>query len=195
MSCWQANPIEVIKTRMQAFGGLTGFQHKYSGPISALTELWRDEGSAGFTRGLATSTMRGLLGPGSQIVAYNEFKSAAVARGSDGAAVSTHVACALLSAVVSVACVNPVDVTRTRLYNAPPGRYAGGVEAAMALSRIEGPLAFYKGAVTHFIRLGPHSRPPRSSDPHLSPRAKPSSLYCPSLPLTATLCVAVRGSQ
>ena len=141
---------------MQALGGLTGFQHQYDGPASALLKLWCDEGVGGFSRGLGTSTLRGLLGPGSQIVAYNEVKAAAVARGVDGSAVSTHVTCALLSAVVSVACVNPVDVTRTRLYNAPPGRYVGGVDTALALARIEGPLAFYKGALTHFLRLGPH---------------------------------------
>ena len=64
--------------------------------------------------------------------------------------------CALASASVSVACVNPADVTRTRLYNAPPGRYTGAIDAAMVLLRIEGPLAFYKGALTHFLRLGPH---------------------------------------
>ena len=47
-------------------------------------------------------------------------------------------------------------MTRTRLYNAPPGRYAGGVDAALALVRTEGALAFYKGAMTHYLRLGPH---------------------------------------
>ena len=150
------NPIEVIKTRMQAYGGLTGFQHNYAGPLSALSELYRDEGVAGLFRGLGVSTLRGLLGPGSQVVAYNELKTAAVARGVDGNAVSTHVVCALASAVVSVACVNPVDVTRTRLYNAPPGRYTSGVDAALVLARVEGPGAFYKGALTHFLRLGPH---------------------------------------
>ena len=61
-----------------------------------------------------------------------------------------------MAAAVSVAFVNPVDVTRTRLYNAPPGRYSGGVDAAVALVRTEGWLAFYKGATTHFLRLGPH---------------------------------------
>ena len=150
------NPVEVIKTRMQAFGGLTGFQHQYEGPLSALVELARTEGVAGLTRGLATSTLRGLLGPGSQITAYNECKRASVARGFDGSAVSTHVVCALASAVVSVACVNPVDVTRTRLYNAPPGRYRGGVDAALSLVRTEGATAFCKGALTHYLRLGPH---------------------------------------
>ena len=64
--------------------------------------------------------------------------------------------CALASAAVSVACVNPVDVVRTRLYNAPPGRYASGVEAGLALAQTEGLFAFYKGALTHYLRLGPH---------------------------------------
>ena len=150
------NPIEVVKTRMQAQGGQTGFQHGYTNPISALSDLARTEGLAGCYKGVATSTLRGILGPGSQIFAYNEMKPFAVSKGLDGGAVSTHVVCALGSAAVSTCCVNPVDVTRTRLYNAPQGRYASGVDAAVQLARIEGPLAFYKGAMTHFLRLGPH---------------------------------------
>ena len=55
-----------------------------------------------------------------------------------------------------ILCVNPVDVVRTRLYNAPPGRYSGGADAAAQLVTLEGPLAFYKGALTHYLRLGPH---------------------------------------
>ena len=100
--------------------------------------------------------MRGMLGPGSQIYAYGEIKTWAVSQGASPSSSATHVACAVASAAVSVACVNPLDVTRTRLYNAPPGRYAGGVDAAMALVQTEGPLAFYKGSLTHFLRLGPH---------------------------------------
>lgn len=106
------NPIEVLKTRFQAFGGRTGFQHGYQGPLSALAELAHEEGSAGLFRGVAVSTLRGLLGPGSQLFAYGELKRIAVERGADGSAALTHVACALSSAAVSVACVNPVDVCR-----------------------------------------------------------------------------------
>ena len=151
------NPIEVLKVRMQAQGGLTGHQHAIANPIAGLMALVRDEGFAGCVRGIGTSTLRGILGPGSQLIAYNELKAAAVERGADAKAVTTHVGCALASAVVSVACVNPTDVVRTRVYNAPADRpYASGVDAALQLVRTEGPLAFYKGSVTHFLRLGPH---------------------------------------
>ena len=141
---------------MQAQGGLTGFQHAYEGPFSALLNLVRSEGLSGCFNGVATSTLRGIVGPGTQIFAYNEFKREAGQRGMDSGAASTHVVCAVASAAVSTCCVNPVDVTRTRLYNAPPGRYKGGVDAAIQLVKFEGPLAFYKGALTHFFRLGPH---------------------------------------
>lgn len=40
----------------------------YDGPLSALIELARTEGAAGLLRGIGVSTLRGLLGPGSQVV-------------------------------------------------------------------------------------------------------------------------------
>ena len=151
------NPVEILKTRFQASGGLTGFQHSYQWPLSALTQLLRDEGVSGAFKGVGVSTLRGILGPGSQVFAYGEFKREAIARGADGGHVLTHILCALASASVSVACVNPVDVTRTRLYNAPPGRYSSGVDAAwQVIASGEGVGSFYKGALTHFLRLGPH---------------------------------------
>ena len=116
------NPIEVLKTRFQAFGGLTGFQHQSAAanPVSALLDLFRTEGLSGAFRGVATSTLRGMLGPGSQIYAYGEIKSWAVSRGASANSSATHVACALASASVSVLCVNPVDVTRTRCVSRTP---------------------------------------------------------------------------
>ena len=151
------NPIEVLKVRMQAQGGLTGHQHGIANPVDGLNNLLREEGIAGCFRGVATSTMRGILGPGSQLIAYNEIKTTAVTCGADASAIITHVCCALTSAIISVAIVNPVDVVRTRIYNAPKDRlYASGIDAAQQLVRSEGVLAFYKGSLTHFLRLGPH---------------------------------------
>jgi len=113
------NPIEVLKIRMQSQGGLTGFQHTYPSTTQALASLVKDEGFAGMTRGILTSTVRGCIGPGSQVVAYGEMKAALVERGWSGGSILTHVPCALASAAISIAVVNPVDVVRTRVYNAP----------------------------------------------------------------------------
>ena len=151
------NPLEVLKIRMQVQGGETGYQHAYEGVGSALTSLVRDEGMAGCFRGIGVSILRGILGPGAQLFAYNELKRKLTQEhGLNPASFSTHVVCALGSAVVSISCMNPVDVVRTRLYNAPEGWYSGGFDVAQQLVRTEGPAAFYKGALTNYLRLGPH---------------------------------------
>lgn len=101
-------------------------------------------------------------GPGSQIAAYSLLKEKAVSAGLPASSVGTHAACSLASAAASVACVHPVDLVRTRVFNQPfgPGGrglwYRNGLDAAFKVAAVEGPLAFYKGAGAHFARLGPH---------------------------------------
>lgn len=57
--------------------------------------------------------------------------------------------------------MNPIDVIRTRYYNQPyvNGRgtiYNSGIDVIKKILCNEGPMAFYKGLVTHFLRIGPH---------------------------------------
>lgn len=54
----QTNPIEILKVRMQTQGAAAGHQHAYNGAVDALHSLWQQEGSKGFTKGLATSVLR-----------------------------------------------------------------------------------------------------------------------------------------
>jgi solute carrier family 25 protein 34/35 len=65
------------------------------------------------------------------------------------------------SAVISVICMNPVDVVRTRYYNQTYVNgvgelYKSGGQALTCIFKEEGPSAFYKGLTTHFLRIGPH---------------------------------------
>ena len=57
--------------------------------------------------------------------------------------------------------MNPIDVVRTRYYNQPfkdgkGMKYPSGISAATTIFHSEGPQAFYKGFLTHFLRIGPH---------------------------------------
>lgn len=82
--------------------------------------------------------------------------------GMDATHPGVHAISSLGSAFLSTMTINPLDVIRTRLYNQPFDAhgnglwYKNGVDAAIKVMRTEGPLAFYKGAWTHFMRLGPH---------------------------------------
>lgn len=69
--------------------------------------------------------------------------------------------CGLSSGVVSCIFMNPIDVIRTRFYNQPyingkGALYTSGVNAFQKISQTEGLPAFYKGFVSHFLRIGPH---------------------------------------
>ena len=50
----------------------------------------------------------------------------------------------------------PLDVLKTRAMNAKPGEFKGPLDLVMFTAR-QGPLAFYKGYVPAFVRLGPHT--------------------------------------
>ena len=69
-----------------------------------------------------------------------------------------HGLCSAASAAASVVFCNPADVVRTRLYNQPPGkaRYRHAGDAVAKILATEGPRGFYKGALSHYARLGPH---------------------------------------
>ena len=65
---------------------------------------------------------------------------------------------------ISILFCNPADVVRTRIYNQPfdpqTGKgllYRNGFDALTKIVRTEGVLGgLYKGAWTHYSRLGPH---------------------------------------
>ena len=156
-----ANPIEVLKVRYQALGGITGHQHtRFSsvGFSGALRSMVADEGWRAATKGLGVSTLRGVLGPGTQLPAYYELKRRCGQAGLDVNSPAVHGPCSAASAAVSIFFCNPADVTRTRVYNQPAdgARYASSVDAARKILATEGAAGFYKGAGSHFLRLGPH---------------------------------------
>lgn len=99
---------------------------------------------------------------GVQLPAYSWFKSIFARKGLNDRHPLAHALSSLGSASMSVMVINPLDVVRTRLFNQPfdaQGKglwYKNGADAAVKVLRVEGPLAFYKGALTHFMRLGPH---------------------------------------
>ena len=48
---------------------------------------------------------------------------------------------------------SPVDVLKTRVMNAPKGKYSSPVDCLVQTFKTEGPRAFYKGFVPNCVRL------------------------------------------
>uniref|UniRef100_A0A7S0YU59 ADP,ATP carrier protein n=1 Tax=Hemiselmis tepida TaxID=464990 RepID=A0A7S0YU59_9CRYP len=168
------NPIEIVKTRLQASSlhpNAVGYQgHQYTGFVDAFRVISRGEGVAALWSGTGVSTVRSVLSTSVNMTVNTVLKESALEDPKWAwlgltPGPLTDAVCSLASAFFAVAANNPADVVRTRLYNQPfemvGGRrrgayYDGAIDAFRKVLRDEGPAAFFKGFSGHFIRTGPH---------------------------------------
>ncbi|KAJ3179535.1 hypothetical protein HDU85_004808 [Gaertneriomyces sp. JEL0708] len=163
MGAVSCNPFELVKTRLQSStkGNIAvGHQYQYTGMWDAMRSIYKADGVKGLYRGSVLSMGRSVFGSGSNLAAYSMLKDALLENGwKDNAWLD--MVCGMSSGIVSCIAMNPIDVTRTRYYNQPyeNGKgvlYLNGLDAIKKIAKNEGFSAFYKGFVTHFLRIGPH---------------------------------------
>ena len=63
---------------------------------------------------------------------------------------------AFFQGAIATLMTQPLDVLKTRAMNAKPGEFKGPVDLFMFTAR-QGPMAFFKGFIPAFVRLGPHT--------------------------------------
>eukprot|EP00088_Acartia_fossae_P002960 TRINITY_DN11230_c0_g1_i1.p1 TRINITY_DN11230_c0_g1~~TRINITY_DN11230_c0_g1_i1.p1 ORF type:complete len:299 (-),score=15.17 TRINITY_DN11230_c0_g1_i1:124-1020(-) len=159
------SPIYLVKTQMQTSSSAAisvGYQHKHTGMITAFSNIYSAAGLRGLWQGATASVPRISIGSAAQLLSYrftmdklNEFGWF----GSDDTSWKNNIAGATLSGFVVAVVINPFDVLSTRLYNQPRDQrmYSGYLDCVRQILRTEGPLAFYKGLVAQYMRIGPHS--------------------------------------
>jgi len=164
MGAFSCNPFELVKTRLQseAVGNIAvGHQHGYTGTWDALRSVVRKDGFKGLYRGSLLSVGRSVVGSGTNLTTFTMTKEYLMLKRGWNDSKMLDIICGLGSAVISVICMNPIDVVRTRYYNQSYVNnkgvlYSSGTEAVRKIFVTEGPKAFYKGLLTHFFRIGPH---------------------------------------
>ena len=57
---------------------------------------------------------------------------------------------------IATTMTQPLDVLKTRAMNAKPGEFSGALDLVRYTGRT-GPMAFYKGYIPAFVRLGPQT--------------------------------------
>lgn len=140
-----ANPVEVIKTRLQA--------GHFSSTAVAFVTVARHEGAAAFGAGLLPHVLRGAAVTASQIGCYDEVKQQLKRSTLLREGLPLRFAAAMVAGVVTTTVSSPFDVLKSRAMTT--GRSVPAVAAELLAE--SGPKGFFKGWTPQYLRLGPHT--------------------------------------
>jgi len=161
-----ASPTDVVKVRLQAEGRLPpGAVKRYSGALDAYRKIIAQEGVLGLWTGYGPNLARNCVVNATELVAYDQAKQTFLALGRPDN-VPTHILSGLTAGLAATLLGSPVDVVKTRVMAArspaaaAPGgaphvpEFSGPIDCAIKLLKQQGPLAFYKGFIPNFARIG-----------------------------------------
>ena len=151
----------------------------YKHAIDGLFRVAREEGVCALFNGVSMTATRAMFMTFGQLAFYDTFKTMLLSTGFFSDNPVTHFSASIGAAGVATCMTQPFDVMKTRLMNAPPGKYSvsSSPHLPIQLRRLiklqllpfqglaacgvdvlrTGPLGFFKGLVPAFIRLGPQT--------------------------------------
>lgn len=146
-----AQPTDVVKVRMQAKSG-----PKYASSIHAYRTIYTKEGVHGLWKGLGPNVVRNSLVNATELVCYDTIKDALMKNLKFRDNLACHFTSAFGAGFCATVVASPIDVIKTRIMNAAPGKYNGMIDCAQKLYSENGRklTAFYKGFTPSFMRLG-----------------------------------------
>ncbi len=153
-----ANPTDLVKVRLQAQGrqaaGDAAAKPKYPSAMAAYRIIAKEEGIAGLWTGVVPNITRNSVINATELATYDQVKQMLLA----SKVVDDNVFCHILSGLGAglCACVvgSPVDVVKSRVMGDSKGMYSGTLDCFVKTLKNDGPLAFYKGFIPNFTRLG-----------------------------------------
>ena len=146
------NPFDVLKTRMMASEG-----KEPPSLGNAARALYRQQGIAGFYRGLEANVMRAMVLNGTKMACYDQIKGMIIKSGLIPAGLTTQFCAAFAAGFFMATTVSPFDMVRTRLMNQPPDAkiYKGFIDCTIKIIAKDGPGGLYAGFVPIWARFAP----------------------------------------
>jgi solute carrier family 25 oxoglutarate transporter 11 len=157
-----ANPAEVALIRMQSDGMKPKEQRaNYRSVVDALVRVSRQEGIKGLWSGSYPTIIRAMATNFGQLAFFSQSKALLNEHTTLSFQSQTLAACTIAGFFASFFSL-PFDFVKTRLQRGgkgPDGKpaYRGMLDCAMKALREEGPLRFYRGFGTYFVRIAPHT--------------------------------------
>ncbi|CAA0842842.1 Mitochondrial uncoupling protein 1 [Striga hermonthica] len=148
-----ANPTDLVKVRLQAEGKLPpGVPRRYSGALSAYTTIVRQEGVTSLWTGLGPNIARNAIINAAELASYDQVKQTILKIPGFSDNVFTHLLAGLGAGFFAVCIGSPVDVVKSRMMG--DSAYKSTLDCFVKTLKNDGPLAFYKGFIPNFGRLG-----------------------------------------
>ncbi|XP_018721147.2 mitochondrial uncoupling protein 1 isoform X2 [Eucalyptus grandis] len=148
-----ANPTDLVKVRLQSEGKLPpGVPRRYSGALSAYSTIIRQEGVAALWTGVGPNIARNAIINAAELASYDQIKETVLKIPGFSDNVFTHLLSGLGAGFFAVCIGSPVDVVKSRMMGDPT--YKSTLDCFAKTLRNDGPLAFYKGFIPNFGRLG-----------------------------------------
>ena len=156
-----ANPTDLVKVRLQAQGrqalaeaGKAPPKPKYPSAMAAYRMIAKEEGIAGLWTGVVPNITRNSVINATELATYDQVKQMLLA----SKIVDDNVFCHILSGLGAGLCAcivgSPVDVVKSRVMGDSVGMYSGTVDCFVKTLKNDGIMAFYKGFIPNFTRLG-----------------------------------------
>ncbi|KAI9206454.1 mitochondrial carrier domain-containing protein [Polychytrium aggregatum] len=155
------NPCDLALIRMQADGLLEPAKRSnYTGVLNALSRIAREEGVLALWGGAGPTVVRAMALNVGMLSTYSEAKSRL--EGYFGPSASATFGASAIAGFFASFLSLPFDFIKTRLQKQRkvPGQvplYAGSIDCFFKVLRTEGPLAFYRGFGTYYVRIAPHA--------------------------------------
>lgn len=149
-----AQPTDVVKVRLQAQVLSTEHAKRYCGTIDAYRTIAKEEGIRGLWKGTGPNIARSAIVNCTELVTYDFIKDLLIKSTSMSDNLPCHFVSAFGAGLCTTVIASPVDVVKTRYMNSAPSQYSTVLNCATAMMTKEGPLAFYKGFMPSFLRLG-----------------------------------------
>ncbi|KAM9456420.1 dicarboxylate carrier UCP2 [Clarias gariepinus] len=149
-----AQPTDVVKVRFQAQVSAGAANKRYQGTMHAYRTIAKEEGFRGLWKGTGPNITRNAIVNCTELVTYDLIKDALLRNTPMTDNLPCHFTSAFGAGFCTTVIASPVDVVKTRYMNSAHGQYSSALNCALAMLTKEGPMAFYKGFMPSFLRLG-----------------------------------------
>ncbi|XP_058760347.1 mitochondrial uncoupling protein 2-like [Vicia villosa] len=148
-----ANPTDLVKVRLQAEGHLpSGIPKRYSGAMDAYSTILKHEGLGALWTGLGPNIARNAIINAAELASYDQVKQTILKIPGFMDNAFTHLLAGLGAGLFAVFIGSPVDVVKSRMMGDPS--YKNTFDCFLKTLFNEGFLAFYKGFLPNFGRVG-----------------------------------------